>query len=697
MSVLNPRFKFENFVEYKGNRMAKRALETVMENPLIFNPLYIYAETGMGKTHLVSALAHKLREKNYPYLYLIPKELEKQIEKISEFQKGFLIIDDFENFLKIEKEVIEEFTQNFEFYIANEVEIIFSSSIPFNKLKGLPEDFISRIKGGLVIEISKPDEEDRKKIIKEKLKQRGIELEDRFINLMAKKNYKNIREIEGDLNRLFLRYLSKGEITEEDIEEITGITLPILFFSDILPEIEKSLEKLEIVAKEEEALKTALKEKIYIWEMKGFKTDRLKKLIGEKDVNILKEEYRKFIGDVNRLIEYQKLYGEIGENDPEIEQALFDPDRVEEVKKWIEEKMEKIEAEKEEIEPVIEEAEEVTELKEISEIEEVKESEKAEETIEFEEEEIKEEVEEVKEEEKIIEETEQKEEVKEKEEIEEEVTEKEEIPHVEYEAEEKKETEIYIIESEYNREVLDIIKKQAEEGEPRILLIFSPGHRGLSTHLLYAYDIYPSKKKIFFHSNDISDILFEDEAKLSNIFEEYDFMVIDDAEIFFEVQDLSEKIFPLILREFEKGKRFIIGVKKNIDEVHITSHVEKLFEVSEKGVLKKPDPEFLDKMLSEKLKQKNIQIEDEARKEIIEREYYDLKEFFDTIDEIIEKTEGIIRKEHLPWVTEETGETEIKEKKLSVPEIEIENNNYREKREIFDIEIIEERIFEDYP
>ncbi len=432
--------------------------------------------------------------------------------------------------------------------------------------------------------------------------------------------------------------------------------------------------------------------------MKGFKTDRLKKLIGEKDANVLKEEYRKFIGDVTRLIEYQKLYGEIGENDPEIEEALFDPDRVEEVKKWIEEKLEKIEAEKEETEPVIEEVEEVTELKEISEIEEMKESERTEEMAEVEEKERKEEVEEAKEEEKITEETEQKEEVKEKEEIEEaEITEKEEILPTEYEFEEKKETEIYIIESEYNREVINLIKKQAEEGEPRILLIFSPGHRGLSTHLLYAYDIYPSKKKIFFHSNDISDILFENEAKLSNIFEEYDFMVIDDAEIFFEVQDLSEKIFPLILREFEKGKRFIIGIKKNIDEVHTTSHAEKLLEVSQKAILKKPDSEFLDKMLSEKLKQKNIQVEEQAREEIIRREYYDLKEFFDTIDEIIEKTEGIIRKEHLPWVTEETGETEIKEEKLSVPEIEIENNNYREKKEIFDIEIIEERIFEDYP
>jgi len=611
MSILNPRFKFENFVEYKGNRMAKRALETSLENPLMFNPIYIFADTGMGKTHLVSAFAHNLREKNIPYLYLIPKEIGKNIQKLSEFQKGFLIIDNFEDFLKIEKETIEEFTQNFEYYIANEIEIIFSSSIPFNKLKGLSEDFISRIKGGLIIEISKPDEEDRKKIIKEKIKQKGLEIENRFLNLIAKKNYQNIREIEGDLNRLFLRYLSKGEIREEDIEEITGITLPILFFSDILPEIEKSLEKLEIVAKEEEALKTALKEKIYIWEMKGFKTDRLKKLIGEKDISVIKEEYRRFISDVRRLIEYQKLYGEIGETNPEIEKALFDPERTEEVKKWIEEKMYKKEPEKEKIE------------------------------------------------------------------------------------EEKKELEIYIIESEYNREVMNLIREQAEKGEPKIILIFAPGHRGLSTHLLYAYDIYPSNKKIFLHSNDISDILFENEETLNNIFEEYDFIVIDDAEIFFEVQDLAEKIFPLIFRELEKEKRFIIGIKKNIDDIQLIPYAEKLFEISEKKTLKKPDPEFLDKMLSEKLKQKNIQIEDKARKEIIKREYFDLKEFFDTINEIIEKKEDTISIEDLPFLTEETQEKEIKEEKIYVTEIK--NNTYREKKKIFDIEIIEERIFEDYP
>ncbi|MEO0254579.1 MAG: DnaA/Hda family protein [candidate division WOR-3 bacterium] len=624
MTLLNPRFTFKNFVEYKGNRMAKRALETIIEDPLVFNPVFIYSEPGMGKTHLVTALTHRLREKNIKDLFLIPKEFEKNYEKIYDFKKGFLIIDNFENFSKIKSEIIEEFTNNFEILLANEVEIILSSSIPYNELKDLPFELLSRIKGGLLIEILPPDEEDIKIIIKEKLIKRGIELEERFINLISRKNYKNIREIEGDINKIFLRFISKEKIEEKDIEEITGISLPILFFSDIIPEIEKSLEKLEVVAREEEALKTALKEKIYIWEMKGFKTDRLKKLIGVKDLQILKEEYRKFISDVTKLIEYQKIYGEIGVQDIEIEKALFDPDRVLEVEKWIEEIKSSVLKKEEPIilEEAIKESEETEEIEEISTTEEKKEI--------------------------------------------------EEIIEV------KEEEEVFIIESDYNRDVLEEIKKQAREGKPEILLIFSQGRRGLSTHLLYAYEINKEKKKVFYHSNDISDLFFEDESKLNTIFKDYNFIVIDDAEIFFDVEDLRDKILPLIIEEKNNGKKFLIGIKKNPEEIYLPEEYKKVFESSKNVSLKKPDRKILEEILNEKIKKENLNLDENLKEEILNREFFDLKEFEDYLKETQKIIENRVKKE------------EIK--------ISLKGNSANEKSNIiFDIEIIEERIFEDYP
>lgn len=609
MTLLNPRFTFKNFVEYKGNRMAKRALETIIEDPLVFNPVFIYSEPGMGKTHLVTALTHRLREKNIKDIFLIPKEFEKNYEKIYDFKKGFLIIDNFENFSKIKSEIIEEFTNNFEILLANEVEIILSSSIPYNELKDLPFELLSRIKGGLLIEILPPDEEDIKIIIKEKLIKRGIELEERFINLISRKNYKNIREIEGDINKIFLRFISKEKIEEKDIEEITGISLPILFFSDIIPEIEKSLEKLEIVAREEEALKTALKEKIYIWEMKGFKIDRLKKLIGVKDLQILKEEYRKFISDVTKLIEYQKIYGEIGVQDIEIEKALFDPDRVFEVEKWIEEIKSRVSKKEEPI--ILEEA--IKETEEIEEVIEVKEEEK-----------------------------------------------------------------VFIIESEYNRNVLEEIKKQAREGKPEILLIFSQGRRGLSTHLLYAYEINKEKKKVFYHSNDISDLFFEEESKLNTIFKDYNFIVIDDAEIFFDVEDLRDKILPLIIEEKNKGKKFLIGIKKNPEEIYLPEKYKKLFESSKNVSLKKPDKKILEEILKEKIKKENLNFDENLKEEILNKDFFDLKEFEDYLEETQKKIENRVKKEEIEKIL----------KGISVNE---------KSNMIFDIEIIEERIFEDYP
>lgn len=609
MTLLNPRFTFKNFVEYKGNIMAKRALETIIEDPLVFNPVFIYSEPGMGKTHLVTALTHRLREKNIKDIFLIPKEFEKNYEKIYDFKKGFLIIDNFENFSKIKSEIIEEFTNNFEILLANEVEIILSSSVPYNELKDLPFELLSRIKGGLLIEILPPDEEDIKIIIKEKLIKRGIELEERFINLISRKNYKNIREIEGDINKIFLRFISKEKIEEKDIEEITGISLPILFFSDIIPEIEKSLEKLEIVAREEEALKTALKEKIYIWEMKGFKIDRLKKLIGVKDLQILKEEYRKFISDVTKLIEYQKIYGELGVQDIEIEKALFDPDRVFEVEKWIEEIKSRVSKKEEPI--ILEEA--IKETEEIEEVIEVKEEEK-----------------------------------------------------------------VFIIESEYNRNVLEEIKKQAREGKPEILLIFSQGRRGLSTHLLYAYEINKEKKKVFYHSNDISDLFFEEESKLNTIFKDYNFIVIDDAEIFFDVEDLRDKILPLIIEEKNKGKKFLIGIKKNPEEIYLPEKYKKLFESSKNVSLKKPDKKILEEILKEKIKKENLNFDENLKEEILNKDFFDLKEFEDYLEETQKKIENRVKKEEIEKIL----------KGISVNE---------KSNMIFDIEIIEERIFEDYP
>ncbi|MEN3045715.1 MAG: DnaA/Hda family protein [Candidatus Hydrothermales bacterium] len=591
MSLLNPRFTFKNLIEYKGNRMAKRALEAIIEEPLLFNPIFLCSAPGMGKTHLITALAHKLREKNIKELFLTPKEFERDYEKIYEFKKGFLIIDNFETFPKIKNEIIEDFSKNIDVIIANEIQIVLSSSLSLDELKGLKEELISRIKGGLVIEILPPDEEDIKLLIKEKLSKRGVLIEEKFINLISKKGYKNIREIEGDINRIFLRFISKEKIEEKDIEEITGISLPILFFSDIIPEIEKSLEKFEKIAREEEALKTALKEKIYIWEMKGYKTDRLKKLVDIKDIESIKREYRRFVSDIMKLIEFQKIYGEIGEQDPEIEKALFDPDRIEEVEKFIEEKR--------------------THLR------------------------------------------------------------KREVPQ------KLRETEFKIIESDYNRDVLENIRKQATQGEPSLIFVFSPGKRGLSTHLLYAYEINPEPKRVLFNSSDLTDLFFENQSKLNKVFEDFNFIIIDDAEIFFDVEDLRDKLIPIILKEKNRGKRFLIGVKKEMKEIFLPPEFKNLFKVAKVTFIEKPDNKILLEFLNQKLKNKGLEIDENLKKEILNRDFFDLKEFEEHFEEFLKELEKVRETESLAgYLTEVEGES---------------------RKIIFDIEILEERIFEDYP
>jgi chromosomal replication initiator protein len=227
-SNLNPNYTFENFVEGDCNRLARSAGYAVAKNPggTSFNPLLIYSNVGLGKTHLVHAIGIEIK-KNFPnktVLYVPSEKFTNQfIDAVKNgSQNDFinfyqlvdvLIIDDVHFFAGKEK------TQDVFFHIFNHLhqngkQIILTSDKPPVELQGMEQRLLSRFKWGLSADLQVPELETRIAILEKKLYNDGIELPKDVIEYLAYSITTNIRELEGALISLIAQSsLNKKDIT----------------------------------------------------------------------------------------------------------------------------------------------------------------------------------------------------------------------------------------------------------------------------------------------------------------------------------------------------------------------------------------------------------------------------------------------------------------------------------------------------
>ncbi len=210
-SMLNPLYNFDTFIEGVSNKLARTAAETVAGKPghTTFNPLFIYGESGVGKTHLANAIGVKVKEK-FPekrVLYLSAHLFYMQYKDsvihnttndfINFYQTiDVLIIDDMQEMECWPK------TQNVFFHIFNHLhlnqkQLIITSDRSPKDLKSLEDRLITRFKWGLVAELSRPDLKLRKQILKDKTTRDGINLDDEVINYIAENVTDNVRDLEG--------------------------------------------------------------------------------------------------------------------------------------------------------------------------------------------------------------------------------------------------------------------------------------------------------------------------------------------------------------------------------------------------------------------------------------------------------------------------------------------------------------------
>ena len=224
---LNPRYTFDTFVVGNSNQLAQAAARAVADAPgtTAFNPLLIYAGVGLGKTHILQAIAHYCLEKGNArrVIYVSSEKFfldfidSIQNSKSSEFSKVYrstdlLLVDDVQ-FLVNKETTQEEFFHTFNVLHQNGKQIVLTSDSPPSELKGLEERLVSRFQWGLVADIQPPNLETRIAILQKKAATDGIELPREVITFIAENVTSNIRELEGALIRL----LAAASLTKQDI------------------------------------------------------------------------------------------------------------------------------------------------------------------------------------------------------------------------------------------------------------------------------------------------------------------------------------------------------------------------------------------------------------------------------------------------------------------------------------------------
>ncbi len=227
---LNDRFTFDQFVVGKNNNFAYSAGYGVAEHPgTKYNPLFIYGNSGMGKTHLMQAIGHYILNSSikkkvvYTTSENFTNELIKSIkEKTSEsFRDSYrnvdiLLIDDIQ-FFKRKESSQEEFFSTFNILYNNNKQIVITSDKPPKDLEGIESRLVSRFEGGLTVDLSIPEYETRVAIVENKLKRDGTKLSYAVIDFICENIVDNIRTLEGAINKL-LAYSSFHDIETENIE-----------------------------------------------------------------------------------------------------------------------------------------------------------------------------------------------------------------------------------------------------------------------------------------------------------------------------------------------------------------------------------------------------------------------------------------------------------------------------------------------
>ena len=367
---LNPRFRFASFVVGPSNRLAFTAAQAVAAHPGdSYNPLFIYGRSGLGKTHLLQAIGFGALEKDATQraVYMTLEEYVGQHHaaiaagQLDAFRRtteeiDVLLVDDVQ-FLEKHREMQSELLRLSERMQAANRQVVLSSDRPPAEIESLDERLISRLSGGLLVDMAPPDFETRLAILRRKAEERGVSFASGVLETVAEIGATNVRELVGLVNRLSaFQAVSEAPLTPAgakallvDAEEAgegdggkgkekpakakaPAATAPeppkVDEFSAFLSAVTRT------VAQSIDAWKNRVGEAVIRWQGEGYRTARLEGLLNSESIPDVDAVLGQFARDVEEL---KTLAAEAGALEPAAAgHARFrDPDKLEEARGFV--------------------------------------------------------------------------------------------------------------------------------------------------------------------------------------------------------------------------------------------------------------------------------------------------------------------------------------------------------------------------
>jgi chromosomal replication initiator protein len=252
-SFVNRKYTFDNFVVGTSNREAHQAAVLIASNPgklFNYNPLFIYSQSGLGKTHLLHAIGNYVRE-NAPslkVLYITTDDFvdefikyvsgEKDSDNMKDFFKAVdvLMVDDIQ-FLSEKVKTEEMFFHIFNYLVNAGKQIILTSDRHPSEIRGVESRLVTRFNSGLTMNITVPDLPTRVAILKKKIEANGLDItyfDEEVFHFFAERFSNNVRELEGALNRLVFYVINikqtkhiTMEVAIESVQPLIGSGVPL--------------------------------------------------------------------------------------------------------------------------------------------------------------------------------------------------------------------------------------------------------------------------------------------------------------------------------------------------------------------------------------------------------------------------------------------------------------------------------------
>ncbi len=233
---MDARYRFDNFIVGSANRLAVSAARAVAQSPgATYNPLFIYSSSGLGKTHMMLAIANHALQLQ-PELRVEYSTVDEFVNELTEAvavgsvesfrqrhqRTGMLLLDDVQ-FLAGRRETQSEMLRLFDALQRSGTQVVFTSDRPPSEIADLDERLITRFSGGLVVDVAAPDYETRVAILRMWCEEKKTRFEQGVLEAVARISFGNVRELQGALNRLLAcQSLTGTQVTPESVGALLG-------------------------------------------------------------------------------------------------------------------------------------------------------------------------------------------------------------------------------------------------------------------------------------------------------------------------------------------------------------------------------------------------------------------------------------------------------------------------------------------